>query len=188
MPAKFDPEKQHRRSIRLKGYDYSQAGAYYVTIVTWQREHLFGEVINGEMILNELGQIARSEWFKTAELRPYVELIDDEFVIMPNHGHGIIWIADAGVGAVRRTAPTLMDTPFTMPEKQVAPGSLGAIVRAYKSAVTYAINAARDTRGLPVWQRNYYEHVIRNEQDYQAKRDYILSNPANWGNDDENQM
>ena len=87
---KFDPQKHHRHSIRLKGYDYTQSGAYYVTIVVYQRQHLFGEVVNGEMQLNELGQIARDEWFKTAILRPYVELHEDEFVVMPNHVHGII--------------------------------------------------------------------------------------------------
>jgi REP-associated tyrosine transposase len=99
-------------AIRLKGYDYTQSGAYYVTIVTYQRQHFFGEVVNGEMQLNAMGQIAHDEWFKTATLRPYVELHDDEFVVMPNHVHGIIWIHknDGGeiaaiVGARRRRAP-----------------------------------------------------------------------------------
>ena len=122
---KYDPQKHHRRSIRLKGYDYCvggfvpptryaagtkpaarQPGAYFVTICAFQRMHVFGEVINGEMILNETGKIARDEWFKTAELRPYVELFEDEFVVMPNHAHGMIWI----VGA-RRRAPTIQIIP-----------------------------------------------------------------------------
>jgi putative transposase len=178
---KFDPQKHHRRSIRLKGYDYTQSGAYYITIVTYQRQHLFGEVVNDEMRLNELGQIAHDEWFKTAVLRPYVTLYADEFVVMPNHVHGIVWIehTDGGdipaiVGAERRSVPT------------VAPKSLGAIVRAYKSAVTYAINSLQNQRGAALWQRNYYEHIIRDEKDLQAKRDYILGNPMNWEDDDEN--
>ena len=90
--TKFDPKIHHRHSIRLKGYDYTQAGAYFITIVTYQHQPLFGEVVNGEMVLNELGQIAQKEWFRTAELRSYVELFEDEFVVVPNHAHGIIRI------------------------------------------------------------------------------------------------
>jgi len=139
---------------------------------------LIGEVINGEMRPNELGQLAHDEWFKTAALRPYVKLYEDEFVVMPNHVHGIIWIHknDGGeiaaiVGTERRSVPTKL---------------LGAIVRAYKSAVTYAVNVLQNQRGAVLWQRNYYEHVIRDEKDLQAKRDYILSNPLDWEDDDEN--
>lgn len=181
MTTKFDPQKHHRRSIRLKGYDYTQVGGYYITIVTWQRECLFGEIVNGKMVLNELGEIARHEWFKTAELRPYVELIDDELIVMPNHAHGIIWIAN------NETNQHLQAKTIESFGKPVS-GSIPTVVRAYKAAVTHAINAIRNTRGLPVWQSNYYEHIIRDEQDYQTKRNYILNNPANWGNDTENQL
>lgn len=177
MATKFDPKKHHRHSICLKRHDYTQSGAYYITIVTYQRGHFFGEVVNDEMLLNELGQIASNEWFKTAVLRPYVELRADEFIVMPNHVHGIIWIHDGNVGAERRSAPTKTNVP---------PKSLGAIVRAYKSAVTYAINSLQNQHGAVLWQRNYYEHIIRDEKDLQAKRDYILSNPLNWEDDDEN--
>ena len=177
----FDPAqgRHHRRSIRLQGYDYTQSGAYYITIVTYQRQHLFGEVVGGEVRLNELGQIACNEWFKTAQLRPYVKLYEEEFIVMPDHVHGIIWIEidDGGgtptVGHIERFG------------KPVA-HSIPTIIRAYKSAVTYAANHLQNQRGAVLWQRNYYEHVIRNEQDLQAKRDYILSNPLNWEEDDEN--
>ena len=179
MPSKFDPQKHHRHSIRLNGYDYTQAGAYYITIVVYQRQHLFGEVVNGEMKLNELGQIAHDEWFKTALLRPYVILDKDEFIVMPNHIHGIIWIHH-DLGAWRRHAPTVEQ--FGKPVSQ----SIPTIVRAYKSAVTYAINALQNQRGAILWQRNYYEHIIRDEKDLRAKRDYILSNPSNWEDDNEN--
>ncbi len=187
---KFDPQKHHRRSIRLKGYDYTQSGAYYITIVTYQRQHLFGEVVNGEMRLNELGQIAHDEWFKTAELRPYVKLYEDQSVVMPNHVHGIIWIDnnDGGdtaaiAGARRRRAPANDDIEqFGKPVSH----SIPTIIRAYKSAVTYAINALQNQRGAVLWQRNYYEHIIRDEKDLQAKCNYILSNPLNWEDDDEN--
>jgi REP element-mobilizing transposase RayT len=84
----------HRRSIRLKGYDYTSEGGYFITLVTHERHSLFGEVIDGEMHLNALGIIARDEWFRTAQIRPYVELFQDEFVVMPNHIHGIIWITN----------------------------------------------------------------------------------------------
>jgi REP element-mobilizing transposase RayT len=175
---KYDPQKHHRRSIRLKGYDYTQAGAYFVTICAYQRLHVFGEVINGEMVLNETGKIARDEWFKTAELRPYVELFEDEFVVMPNHGHGIIWI----VGARRRRTPTDVVEKFGKPVK----GSIPTIVRAYKSAVTYAVNGAQNMRGAVLWQHNYYEHIIRNDRELNNIRWYIVNNPLNWQLDRDN--
>jgi len=137
----YDPARHHRRSIRLKGYDYTQPGAYFITLCTQNREHLFGAVVEGEMRLNAWGKIAREEWFTTARLRPYVRLDEREFVVMPNHVHGIIWIVDddgdnvggnTTVGAQRRCAPTVATT--TIQSINVAPGSLGAIVRAFKSA------------------------------------------------------
>ena len=103
--SKFDPKIHHRRSIRLKGYDYTQAGAYFVTLVAYQRECLFGEVVNGEMQLNDFGMIVRNEWERTAVVRANVEM--GTFVVMPNHFHGIlIFVDDTNVGATRRVAPT----------------------------------------------------------------------------------
>ena len=192
---KYNPEIHHRRSIRLKGYNYTQAGAYFVTICSYQRMHVFGEVINGEMIPNDTGKTARQEWFKTAELRPYVKLYDDEFVIMPNHGHGIIWIVDDNVGirrrriqdlekqgAQQRRAPTEKTESFGRPVK----GSIPTIVRAYKSAVTYAVNAAQNMRGAVLWQKNYYEHIIRNDRQLNNIRWYIRNNPLHWQLDRDN--
>ncbi len=103
----WDIPSRNRRSIRLKGYDYAQPGAYFVTICTHECEHLFGQVVDDDMRLNAFGEIVWEEWFKTAKVRPYVRLYDDEFVVMPNHVHGIIWIVDDEVGARRRRAPTL---------------------------------------------------------------------------------
>lgn len=173
----YNPDIHHRRSIRLKEYDYTQSGAYFVTIVTHEHEPLFGEIVDGVMNLNAWGEIARHEWFKTAELRPNIELYEDEFVVMPNHTHGIIWTND-DVGAERRSAPTDAEIPH------VTAGSLGAVVRAYKSAVTYAINAARQTRGMVVWQRNYYERIVRNDVGLNRIRKYIADNPLKWADDD----
>jgi len=181
---KFDSQKRHRRSIRLKGYDYTQPGAYFVTLVTYDRVPLFGEIVNGEMQLNPLGEIARAEWFQTAVIRPYVVLHPDEFVAMPNHVHGIIWIVDDTVGAQRRCAPTDRAVGGATPTN-VIPGSLGAIVRSFKSATTKRINVLRGASGDSIWQRNYYEHIIRSERALNAIRRYILNNPAKWTKDAE---
>jgi hypothetical protein len=164
-----------RRSIRLPGFDYSLPGAYFVTICTHDRQNRFGEINDGVMHLNALGEIAQDEWFKTAQLRPYIDLSPDEFVVMPNHVHGIIHITDANtVGALRRNAPT------NAPVQPPLPHSLAVIVRAYKSAVTYAINSINHSRGTPVWQRNYYEHIIKTDKEYQQIAGYILENPMRW--------
>ncbi|MBC7237631.1 MAG: transposase, partial [Chloroflexi bacterium] len=100
----YDPH-HHRRSIRLPGYDDTQPGTHFVTICTHERVHRFGCVVNGEVVLNEWGQIVRDEWFKTETIRPYVTLNADELAIMPNHMHGILWIV-YDIGARRRRAPT----------------------------------------------------------------------------------
>lgn len=185
--SKFDPQKHHRRSIRLQGYDYSQAGAYFVTIVTWHRECLFGEVVNGEMKLSKFGLVAKQQWDKLPKRFPNIEL--GAYMIMPNHVHGIILIT-AGRGTAgnpndldsgpSRRAPTR--ERFQKPVK----GSIPTIVRSYKSAVSYRINLMHGTDGVPVWQRNYYEHVTRNDKDLQNKTDYINANPFLWDEDDEN--
>ncbi len=178
----YDANRHRRRSIRLIGYDYTQPGAYFVTIVTHERGCLFGKVVNGAMQLNPLGEIVRAEWFKTAELRPYVRLDEREFVVMPNHIHGIIWIVDDDdnddVGATRRVAPTIPRGPI--------PRSIGAIIGQFKSAVTKRINAMRNRASAPIWQRNYYEHIIRNDSSRNRIRQYILENPLRWHLDREN--
>jgi REP element-mobilizing transposase RayT len=178
---KFDPKVHHRRSVRLKGYDYSQAGAYFVTIVAWQREMLFGEIVDGDLVLNELGEIVREEWERTAFVRPNVEL--GEYIIMPNHVHGILVFVDdmAGatrVGASRRLAPTDKTT--------LQPNSLGSVIAQFKSIVTKRINGLQNVTGRPVWQRNYYEHIIRDEREMDRIARYIESNPLRWADDDEN--
>jgi len=157
--------------------------------VTWQRECLFGEIVDSEMRLNEYGEIVRKEWMKTGRIRANVQIHENEFVIMPNHVHGIIWIVDdndpiAGarrrhVGARRRRAPT---ERFGKPVL----GSIPTIVRAYKSVVTFRINALRGIRGMPVWQRNFYEHIIRDEQQWERIHAYIEANPLNLESDEEN--
>lgn len=172
MNYKYNPEIHHRRSIRLKEYDYAQAGAYFITVCAWKRKCLFGDVLKRKMELNECGQIVNKEWLQTGVIRSNVKL--DAFVIMPNHIHGIIIL----VGATRRVAPTNPAGP--------APGSIGAIIGQFKSIVTKRINKMRNSCGVPVWQRNYYEHIIRDDNEFIRIREYIINNPSNWAEDENN--
>ncbi len=167
----------HRRSVRLKDHDYSQAGAYFVTICTHEKECMFGRVIDGQMRLNEYGRIVEEEWVKTADIRSGVEL--DASVVMPNHFHGVLAIVHGGRGTVHR-APT--SERFGKPTSNSIPTIVGYL----KSAVTRRINELRGTSRTPVWQRNYYEHVIRNEDDLNEIREYIVNNPLKWDLDREN--
>ncbi|TRZ53070.1 transposase [bacterium] len=169
----FNPDIHLRHSIRLQGYDYSSAGAYFIIICTKNRECLFGEIIANEMSLNNFGMIARDEWIKSAAIRSEIEL--DEFVVMPNHFHGIVVIHGRGD---RPVAPT-EQCPGPQPK------SIGALVAGFKSAVTKHINEIRTTPGLPVWQRNYYEHIVRDDKELNGIREYINNNPMNWETDDE---
>jgi len=182
----------NRRSIRLPGYDYTQPGAYFVTICIHQAEELFGEVTDGVLVLNPFGQIAHEEWLASETIRREIEL--DAFVIMPNHVHGIVWIVPTGlsedVGAVGAQVGAQGLAPLRYPRGIVgedgpsplrrAARSLGSMIAGYKMAVTKRVNARRDTPGAPVWQRNYYEHVIRTEDALRAIREYIVRNPARW--------
>jgi len=170
-------EKHHRRSIRLQGYDYGQTGMYFITVCVEGRECLFSEVVQGKMIANQVGRIVEGEWLKTPVLRPYVVL--DEFVVMPNHFHAILQIVSEGRGTARR-APTT--ERFSRPVS----GSLPTIIRSFKSATTNRINELRSAPGAPLWQRNYYEHVIRDEDELHRIREYILTNPLRWELDREN--
>lgn len=184
----YNPNIHHRRSIRLKGYDYSQAGLYFVTICCDGRICRFGEIENSEMKLNEMGLIAFNEWLKTSEIRQNVEL--DVFVVMPNHIHGIIILNDMGRGELHspNNSPNNSDnnsdnnikgecdSPLRSPSNNI-----GAIVRGYKSSVTKQIRLINDN--IVVWQRNYHEHIIRNEQSYQTISNYIINNPAKWNDD-----
>ena len=159
----------NRRSIRLKGYDYTQEGAYYVTVCVQDRKCRFGNIQEGKMILNDAGTVVNDVWQWLGEQYGYVEL--DEFIVMPNHIHGIICINDAGRGG-SRTAPTMKIKP------------LGQLIGAFKTVSTKQINMRRQISGDQLWQRNYYEHIIRDEPDLIRIREYIINNPAQWEQDD----
>jgi putative transposase len=167
---KYSPELHHRRSIRLRGYDYSQPGAYFVTVCTH----------NGGLLLESQAaqEAVLAAWQGLPMRFPAVAL--DEFVIMPNHVHGIICV----VGA-RHASPLQGSADPTRPRGAVA-GSLSAIVGSFKAAAAKRINAIRKTHGSPVWQRNYYERVIRDEEELGRVRQYIRDNPLRWDEDPEN--
>ncbi|HEX2997874.1 MAG TPA: transposase [Anaerolineales bacterium] len=180
---KFDSQKHHRHSIRIKGYDYAQPGGYFVTIVTYHRGCIFGEIVDEEMRLNELGHIADEMWRAIPEHFPNAEL--GAHVVMPNHVHGIIMLHTNEIGistnssifvGARHASP--------LPPRGVKTQSLGAIVGSFKSAVTRRIG--REFNTTSIWQRNYFEHIIRNHEDWDRIHRYITSNPSLWAEDDEN--
>jgi putative transposase len=181
-PSMHDSRFHHRRSIRLPAYSYAWMGFYFVTLCAHQRQCLLGEILAGRMVLNENGRVVEEEWRRTPLVRPEVRL--DTFMVMPNHFHGILQITPAVtpevVGATRGR-PQGVDGRQG-PESR----SLGAIVAGFKSACTSRINALRGTSGTPLWQRNYFERVIRNEEELLAVRRYIENNPAAWAEDEEN--
>ena len=200
----------HRRSIRLRDYDYTQNGAYFVTICTHEKRCMFGRVVTDEMVINEWGRIVQSCWDETPAHFPMVEL--DAFVVMPNHVHGVIVIVNDGTGMVSKTivndgrgmvSKTIMDDGRGMISKTImddgtgmachAPtkrefskpiaGSLSTIVGAFKSAVTKHINRLPNPPDHPIWQRNYYEHIIRHEKSLNQIRAYVANNAAQWTQD-----
>ena len=182
---KHEQEHRRRRSTRLRSWDYSWPWWYFVTIVVKDRHCLFGKIVDDEMRLNEFGRIVEEEWLKTPTVRSNVEL--DAFVIMPNHVHGIMIIGES-VGATRRVAPKkpMRATSQVAPTKTLVSGSLGAIIGQFKSKVAKRINTLWGTHGVPLWQRNYYDHIIRNDADLHRIRTYISNNALQWSMDEEN--
>lgn len=180
----YNPTKHHRRSIRLKGYDYAQAGLYFITFCCQNREMLFGKVLNGKMRLNKIGEIAHREWENTANNRKNIKL--HEFIIMPNHMHGIVEIlfkrgnsSKEGIGEFKSPSQTI-----------------GSIIRGYKIATIKKIkefcwvelhfDPIREKikrLDFKIWQRNYYEHIIRTEKSYYNISNYIINNPIKWQED-----
>lgn len=165
----MDSERFGRKSPRLKGYDYTEAGAYFVTICTLNRVRLFGDVVDDAMRLNTLGEVVFSCWDDLPRHYSHVEL--DAFVVMPNHVHGIIVLIDEN-GEGLRPSPTT-------PKRH----ALTEVVRAFKSFSTRRINEQRDILGVSVWQRSFHDHIIRNEKELNILREYILYNPAKWSAD-----
>jgi REP element-mobilizing transposase RayT len=203
----YNPEKHHRRSIRLKGHDYTREGAYYFTICCHQRRCLLGESNDGVMHLNLAGATVKAVWNSLPHHFPLIEL--DAFVVMPNHVHGIIVISDS-VGnrspnlncRGEAFVPRCNDTPRQFPSTNASPfpgcndtspprgtqsGSIGAILQNFKSVATRRVNRITRNSGT-LWQRNYHEEIIRNEKAYENIRRYIVENPLSWDEDEENPL
>ena len=151
----------NRRSIRLKGYDYSQPGAYFITVCTNNKECILGDIIGKKMVLNELGNAVKNSWSQIPGHFPHVSL--DHMVIMPNHIHGILLFSDS---------TTTNNNPKNGTSK-----TLGSVVRGFKVGVT---KWARNNNLGDVWQRNYYEHIIRDKSSYDFIYEYIENNPLKW--------
>ncbi len=170
----YKRDVHHRRSIRLRAFDYSQPGAYFITVCTHERALLFGDVVNGAMVLNAAGVMVDAVWRDITNHFPLV--VFGEYVVMPNHFHGIVHIvAGNTVGAIH-------ESPLH--------GSchrrgmlLSKLVGRFKMVAAKKINLMNATSGQPVWQRNYYEHIIRHEQAYAAIAEYIHHNPQRWQDD-----
>lgn len=212
-----NPRGFHRRSIRLKGYDYTQPGAYFITLCTAGRELLFGEIIDGAMNLYRLGLIVQKAWLELP--RHYPNVVLDAMVIMPNHVHAVILLVedactgtiDRGKDRIAQLAKGASDVGCRIPGSQPDPGepeatkegdetrpfsaqtpnkrdALPEIVRAFKTYSAKRINAVRRTPGQPVWQRNYYEHIVRNDEEWENIRLYVNNNPQEWARDVENPL
>ena len=192
----YNPKKHHRRSIRLKGYDYSQSGFYFITICVQNREHLFGHIENGKMVLNDAGRMVENEWLNIPQR--FKNVVLHEYIVMPNHFHCIVEMVETKpVGATLVVDPNKNghpqgDAPTGSAPQGDAPTenipTVGDIVGAFKSITTVNyISSVKDNDWKPfhnkLWQRNYYEHIIRNEQAYQNISQYIIFNPKNWDND-----
>ncbi len=179
----YDPERHHRCSVRLTGYDYTQAGAYFVTICAQNRACLFGGVVDSEMQLNDAGRIIEHWWFELN--RKFSTVQTDEFTVMPNHFHGIVVITDANVGADLRVGPVRKGAHAGAPLPAVIQWFKTMTTNDYMRGVKIASWPPFDRR---LWQRNYYEHIIRNDDSLNRIRQYILDNPARWAFDRENPL
>ncbi len=184
---KYNPQLHHRRSIRLKGYDYSKEGLYFITICVQNRKCLYGEIINDEMILNDAGILTDAWWQKIPEKFP--DILLDDYVIMPNHFHAIVENLGTGRGEPMCSPESVNDqTEIQGQTHGSAPTGLGIVVQWFKTMTTNEyIRNVKHNNWEPfdkkVWQRNYHEHIIRSEREYLLIKEYIQNNPRRWSED-----
>ncbi len=200
----MDIFKPNRHSVRFRGYDYTQGGAYFITVCTDHHRPFFGAIENSLMKPNWVGHIVEREWLRTTELRPEIAL--DEYVVMPNHFHAIVLITSQTIVGTQRAASVVpssaapssanlhdrtqhaaslqADGVGGATENNVAARSLSAVVRAFKSAVTRQVNIKRNDSPVVVWQKRFHDRIIRNEKELLDTRRYIIENPQNWRKDE----
>ncbi len=166
--------KFHAESARLQEYDYSMEGAYFVTICTRGKEHRFGKIVNGQLLGTPQSKITQKYWL--ALPKHYPNCVLDEFVIMPNHVHGIIIINNPTVETGLKPVSTAVNSKHPLSE----------MVRAFKTFSAREINILQGTQGQPFWQSRFYDHIIRNNYELNRIRQYIIDNPFNWGKDRNN--
>ncbi len=175
----YNPDVHHRHSIRLQGYDYTCDGFYFVTICVHNYRPLFGSIQDGIMTLSDAGEIIEDEFARLTERYPHI--ICHEHIVMPNHFHAIIQIKD-NVGASLADAQNETGHPQGAPLQKI---TLGQIIGAFKSITTHRCIQLYNKYGKhlgKVWQRNYYEHIIRNQRSYDEITRYIIENPIHWHN------
>lgn len=195
MTNKYNPDTHHRRSIRLKGYDYSQSGLYFITLCTVDRTCMFGNVVEGKMQLNDIGQLVEQEWLNTINIR-HDNVRLHNYIVMPNHFHAIIEIRRGESHSPQSHSPYSHSSQShlsqsnsssitnecningkDLPRRMKSPSkTVGAIVRGFKGAVSRQL-------GYSIWQRNYYEHIIRTDASYRHISNYIENNPTKWQSD-----
>lgn len=176
----YNPQIHHRRSIRLADYDYAQSGAYFVTLNAWDHNPIFGVVLDGIVRLSPIGEIVRYHWLRLPDLFP-VDL--DAWVIMPDHMHGIILLHGKGEASGGSSFPETTSAPpdaSPLRPRGTNPNSLGGIIQNFKSITTRRINQQGGVSGGRVWQRNYYEHIVRDDEGLDRIRRYIDGNPYRW--------
>ena len=190
MTKKYNPDIHHRRSIRLTGHDYSQSGLYFITLCTVDRTCMFGNVVDGKMQLNDIGQLVEQEWLNTINIR-HDDVRLHNYIVMPNHFHAIIEIrrgeshspqSDSSQSHLSQSDPSSITNECNingndLPQRMKSPSkTVGAIVRGFKGAVSRQL-------GYSIWQRNYYEHIIRTDASYRHISNYIENNPTKWQSD-----
>ncbi|HEU4743061.1 MAG TPA: transposase [Meiothermus sp.] len=188
---RYDPDRHHRRSIRLKGFDYSSVGAYFVTVCVQGRMGLFGELVDGEMHLSPAGEMVSRVWAQIPRRFPGWQT--DVFVVMPNHVHGVLAASGDHKDRPYSESDPRRDEPRVRPDhpEGTTAGSLGRVVQAFKSLTTVKYARGVKGSGWPpfdkrLWQRNYYERILRDEDKLQVVREYIVHSPLAWHTDEEN--
>lgn len=176
---RYNPDEHHRRSIRLGTYDYSECALYFLTICSHKRRCVLGEIINGQAMLSSVGESVRELWLRIPHRFENVDL--DQFVVMPNHVHGIVNI----VSGIENNVGAIHELPLHIERRRML---VPKIVGYFKMNSAKRVNCLRSTPGLHLWQRNYYERVIRNENELYRIREYIQNNPLNWELDRENPL